>query len=252
MSRFKLIIIVVVILFSSCCKDTEIIKQIENMNFTFSLYSSLYKENVTIHKNSNKLKRIVYNNKSNFDNLEYFSNDSLQNVWANGINTNWTYLYRDIKTKDTLVMTNSYDTAIYIFANNVLKKIIMPYGLVYIVNSYSNSQIDITLVKGINQLKEADYLIVLDTASFQDYYTESYYNILSPLNYLRYYTEFYKLDFPNLSYKSISIKSYSVLRASEEISIKNEFDSMNRLKRSFILRKNYPISNDTLTFTYFD
>ena len=250
MSRFKLIIIF--FLLSSCCKETEVIKQIENKNFTFSLYSSLYKENVTIHKKASKLNRIVYNNKSNFDNLEYFSSDSLQTVWANGINNTLSFKFKDIKTKDTLVMTNSYDTATYIFANNILKKIIMPYGYTYIVNSYSNTQVDVTLVRGINQLKEADYLIILDTASFQDYYTESYYNILPPLNYLRYYTEFYKLNFPNLSYKSVSIKSYSVLRASEEISIKNQFDSLSRLKQSFILRKNYPISNDTLTFNYFD
>lgn len=251
MSRFILVIIVSAL--SSCCKDTEIIKQLENKDYIFSIYSTLYMENVTIHKNNNKLKRIVFNNKSYYDNSEYFSNDSNQSVWSRGLKNDIRFQFKSIKTKDTLMHITSLDTTLYIFESNILRKIKMPYNdYLYVINSYNSNKIDMTLVAGVNQIKRADYIIELDTASYQDFYPQSYYTFLPPLNYLRYYTEFYNLDFPKLSYKSISIKTNSILISSEEISIKNEFDSINRLKRSFIIRKNYPISNDTLTFTYFD
>ena len=251
MSRFKLSLILIAL--SSCCKDTEIIKQLENKDYVFSIYSLLYMENITIHKNNNKLKRIIFNNKSFYDNTEYFSNDSLQSVWYKGLKNENSFNFQDIKTKDTLILRTDLDTTLYIFENKILKKIKMPYNdYLFLINSYDNSQINMTLVAGINQIKRADYKIVLDTGSYQDFYSQSYYTYLPPLNYLRYYTEFYKLDFPKLSYKSISIKSYSVLITSDDINISNEFDNKGRIKKSYILSTKFPQSSDTLTFNYFE
>ena len=251
MSRFKLI--VVVVLLSSCCKDTEIIKQLDSSKLTFSLYSSLYRENTTVHKNENKLKRVIFNNSSYYDNAEYFSNDSLQSVWSVGALDSYTFKYKNVKIKDTLVFTSVSDTILYLFENNMLKKIKMSYNNeLYIITSYNNTDLEMTLVAGINQTKQADYKVIFDTASYQDFYPQSYYAYLPPLNYLRYYTEFYNLNFPKLSYKSISIKSYTSTIATDDINIRNEFDILKRIKKSYIIRSKYPVRNDTLSYSYFD
>lgn len=251
MSRFKLIILFGFFA-TSCCKDTEIIKY-ENPNVVFSIYSSLYMENTTIHKSNNKLKRVIFNNGSYYDNIEYFSNDSSKIVRSKSIIDSSKFSFKNILSKDTLIFTNNTDTIYYLFENDNLKSIKMSYNKeLYIINSYSHSQIDITLLAGNNQIKQADYKIILDTASYQDFYPQSFYEFIPPLNYLRYYTDFYNLNFPKLSYKSISIKSYTSLIASDDINVNNEFDNKGRIMKSYINRVKYPKRNDTLSYNYFE
>lgn len=254
MSRNKLAIalgILILIGITSCCKDTEVIKY-ENPNLVFSIYSSLSKELTTVYKNNNKIKRISINNPTYYDNVEFFSNDAFQSVWSIGTLENYNFSYKNKLSKDTLVFKSAYDTILYIFENEKLKQMKMARAGLFVINNYSNTLLDISLMSDDGKIKKADYKLILDTGSYQDFYPQSFYEFMPPLNYLRYYTDFYDVKFPKLSYKSISIKLNPFFTLADDITIKNEFNSKGRISKSYIIRSKYPIRNDTLSFNYFD